>query len=498
MKGFFHDKVKIFGQEMKNKTKRIAPSFMCLAVLISSAFSFMTSAASSVIVGSVEEVGEGEKSPTNPYELNGVTEGVPSAAGALYGNGTYNDTYDPNTGIVTRRWACVELDRSWKYSMSAQANHESYTTIWVENYGGPPMTYLSGSDVYCSHLPTREGLWTEDKIGIMLASTGRLHFRVPKSIATNISELLNWFDEQKAAGTPVTVIYPIGSVEEEYYSNSKNQYFNFTGSSLSANPPATFNDPDGISYLRLDGNTTYMGWWSENPFSLNYQLNNGGQYFQLSGGNKYTFSFSFSDSRVNTYSGVSISLDLHLTSLDGSRETIVSQPAYIDGNDFYFSFDYTAEEGVVCTWISLNFDFGSSSITDCAFSLNKASIVTNISPETPLYPPPDTGDLDNMEGLEGQVNNQNQQGMNNAEGYQDSALTTIVKYVAGFQAVAAIIGKIGDIPFIGALLTLSVSIGLFAFLLGMVGSVYRSRNHGDAQVKRDPSTTIFTKWRGGK
>ena len=103
-----------------------------------------------------------------------------------------------------------------------------------------------------------------------------------------------------------------------------------------------------------------------------------------------------------------------------------------------------------------------------------------------------------MEGLEGQVNNQNQQGMNNAEGYQDSALTTIVKYVAGFQAVAAIIGKIGDIPFIGALLTLSVSIGLFAFLLGMVGSVYRSRNQGDAQVKRDPSTTIFTKWRGGK
>lgn len=95
--------------------------------------------------------------------------------------------------------------------------------------------------------------------------------------------------------------------------------------------------------------------------------------------------------------------------------------------------------------------------------MNKASIITNISPETPLYPPPDTGDLDNMEGLEGQVNNQNQQGMDNAAGYQDSALTTIVKYVAGFQAVAAIIGKIGDIPFIGALLTLSVSIGLLHF-----------------------------------
>lgn len=498
MKGFFHDKVKIFGQELKNKTKKIAPSFMCLAVLISSAFSIMASAASSVIVGSVEEVGEGEKSPTNPYDLIGVTEGLPNSVGALYGDGVVNDTYNPSTGKVVRYWHRLVLDSSVHMNMAQAPNQEGYTAVWIQS--DVSFTGDYSTNLYSSHFKVCNAtdLWYNgDLVGIAL-NNQRLQLRFPKTIATDLTGFYQWLDEQKAAGTPVTVIVPIVEVVEDYVSNEKQQYFKLSGSTLTSDPPSAFQDSDGISYLRLENESTYMGWWSEESFSLDYQLKNGGHYFQLSGGKKYTFSLSFSDSRINTYSGVSISLDIHLSSLDGSREIIVSQPAYIDGNDFYFSFDYTAEEGVICKWITLNFSFGSTEITDCCFTLTKASIITNISPETPLYPPPDTGDLDNMEGLEGQVNNQNQQGMDNAAGYQDSALTTIVKYVAGFQAVAAIIGKIGDIPFIGALLTLSVSIGLFAFLLGMVGSVYRSRNQGDAQVKREPSTTIFTKWRGGK
>lgn len=501
MKGSFHDKVKIFGQELKNKTKKIAPSFICLVVLFSSSFAFMASAAFSgydVITGKTTEQGSGTKSPGNPYLIQGFSDGLPSGV-ELYGDGITNDEYDPKTGVLIRRWKRLELDGTENWILFGTGTSgvsrmalSLLDALNVDNQNELP-------HMLCSHYPTVSpaDTWLCVEGASINFGSSYLLFMFDES-KQDILSWKSWLSEQKAAGNPVSVVYRLREPVYDYVNNDKHQGFKLSGSTLSSNPPAAFDDVEGISYLRLEDDTTYMGWWLEDPFSLNYQLNNGGQYFQLSGGNKYTFSFSFSDSRVNTYSGVSISLDLHLTSLDGSRETIVSQPAYIDGNDFYFSFDYTAEEGVVCKWITLYFSFGSTEIADCCFTLNKASIITNISPETPLYSPPDTGELDNMEGLEGQVNNQNQQGMNNAEGYQDSALTTIVKYVAGFQAVAAIIGKIGDIPFIGALLTLSVSIGLFAFLLGMVGSVYRSRNQGDAQVKREPSTTIFTKWRGGK
>lgn len=494
MKGFFHDKVKIFGQELKNKTKKIVPSFMCLAVLISSAFSFMASAASSVIVGSVEEVGEGEKSPTNPYDLIGVTEGLPNSVGALYGDGVVNDTYNPSTGKVVRYWHRLVLDSSVHMNMAQAPNQEGYTAVWIQS--DVSFTGDYSTNLYSSHFKVCNAtdLWYNgDLVGIAL-NNQRLQLRFPKTIATDLKGFYQWLDEQKSAGTPVTVIVPIVEVVEDYVNTERIQYIHLTGSSFAVGPPGS------STGATLEGDTLSLPELTSSNMFMQFSLISSeyGHFFKMNQGIKYTIDLKLLvDPLGLPYQEIGeAEVFLTLQNSDGSESRSVVALAYIDGLNLRFQLEITPDVALYCT--RMNFHISGYYYTKSTITLHDSFVSMPIEPDTPLYPPPNTGDLDNMEGLEGQVNNQNQQGMDNAAGYQDSALTTIVKYVAGFQAVAAIIGKIGDIPFIGALLTLSVSIGLFAFLLGMVGSVYRSRNQGDAQVKRDPSTTIFTKWRGGK
>lgn len=494
MKGFFHDKVKIFGQELKNKTKKIVPSFMCLAVLISSAFSFMASAASSVIVGSVEEVGEGEKSPTNPYDLIGVTEGLPNSVGALYGDGVVNDTYDPSTGKVVRYWHRLVLDRSVHMNMAQAPNQEGYTAVWIQS--DVSFTGDYSTNLYSSHFKVCKAtdLWYNgDLVGIAL-NNQRLQLRFPKTIATDLNGFYQWLDEQKSAGTPVTVIVPIVEVVEDYVNTERIQYIHLTGSSFFVGPSV---NSTGVS---LEGDTLSLPELILSNMFMEFILTPSeyGHYFKMNQGIKYTIDLKLLvDPLGLPYQEIGeAEVYLTLQNYDGSDSRSVVASAYIDGLNLRFQLEITPDVALYCT--RMRFHISGYHYTKSTITLHDSFVSMPIEPDTPLYSPPNTGDLDNMEGLEGHVNNQNQQGKDNAAGYQDSALTTIVKYVAGFQAVAAIIGKIGDIPFIGALLTLSVSIGLFALLLGMVGSVYRSRNQGDAQVKRDPSTTIFTKWRGGK
>ena len=88
----------------------------------------------------------------------------------------------------------------------------------------------------------------------------------------------------------------------------------------------------------------------------------------------------------------------------------------------------------------------------------------------PVYPAPDTGGMDDLDSAEGNLKEQNEQGMQNANNYQTDALTAIAQYVGGFQALSAVVGKFSDLTFVGALLTLSIALGLFAFLVGMLGT----------------------------
>lgn len=147
---------------------------------------------------------------SQPYEpYTGTTAALPSLA-PLYGDGTVNDEYDAATGILTKRWNTLVLDSSLSYSMDAGAQHEEYDTIWVQMTSWFAGT--SSSNVYCTHLnPVAPlSLWTDDIVGIALATNGRIQMRVPKSIATSVETLKTWLDSQKNAGTPVTVVYPVG------------------------------------------------------------------------------------------------------------------------------------------------------------------------------------------------------------------------------------------------------------------------------------------------
>ena len=148
---------------------------------------------------------------SQPYEPYTGTTAALSSLAPLYGDGTVNDEYDAATGILTKRWNTLVLDSSLSYSMDAGAQHEEYDTIWVQMTSWFAGT--SSSNVYCTHLnPVAPlSLWTDDIVGIALATNGRIQMRVPKSIATSVETLKTWLDSQKNAGTPVTVVYPVGT-----------------------------------------------------------------------------------------------------------------------------------------------------------------------------------------------------------------------------------------------------------------------------------------------
>ena len=465
---------------MIKKIRKVVPAFIGVVLLFSSLMIFSASASASLINGSVTEIGTGEKSPTNPYVLQGVTEGVPSAAGPLYGDGTVNDTYDPSTGKVTRRWGTVILDSSLTYSMDAGANKDEYTTIWVQNVSW--FAGVSTTSIYCSHLPSVDlNLWTTDTVGIVLSPQGRIQFRIPKSIATTVTELKNWLDEQKNSGTPVTVIYPIQEVEEDYYSNDRIQYIHFTGSDFEMMPPDSVDNPvlsgDTLTLLGLRSTTIGLQ-FGYVASSINTS------FFRLDGGIEHYFDLTLKVSPLNE-SDKSIGkarVDFTLVSADGEREEIISSIAYIDGNSMRFQLQYVPSESYYCT--QMFFYIQDYPYTDSTLSLENSFVTVGVSPDSPMYPAPDESALDEQERLEGVVNDQNKQGLDNANQYNQNSLTTLLQYVNGFQAVSVMFGKISGIPFFGALITLSISIGLLAFLLGMVGSVYRSSDsHSDARSR---------------
>lgn len=90
-----------------------------------SVLGFSASASVNLIVGKTTEVGSGDKSPSNPYQLQGVSDGLPLDMEPLYGDGIVNDTYDPKTGVEVRRWARKVLTgtENWQERPSGTGVH---------------------------------------------------------------------------------------------------------------------------------------------------------------------------------------------------------------------------------------------------------------------------------------------------------------------------------------------------------------------------------------
>lgn len=317
------------------------------------ALNFSGSAGSSLITGSTTVTGSGEQSPTNPYTITGVTDGVPYDAGVLYGDGVVNDSYDPSTGKLIRYWQSMVLDSSVHLNMAQAPNDEGYTAVWVQSDIG--LTGEHSSNIFSTHFKVCKAtdLWYNgDLVGIAL-NNQRLQLRFPKSIATDLNSFYVWLDEQKAAGTPVTVVYPIAQISEEYISDQNITFFNWGQSNVTYDIATAV----GVSSaVKVNKNTVHLYGTPVSQFNVLINFINNGRYFVLQQGNTYKFSIALEAQSSQSYKKLNtVMLRLFLSNADGSDGGFIDQPGYIDGDKVTFEWKYTAEKGSYCKTMKLQF-----------------------------------------------------------------------------------------------------------------------------------------------
>lgn len=146
-----------------------------------------------------------------PY--TGTTVTLPTLE-PLYGNSTVSDEYDAAAGTETRRWKRLELDNTqiWAIGTAGGGTETAWFQSGPNSIQQPPNP---DGGITCTHLPsvTANQLWATDAIGITISTGGRIQLRVPKTIASTAAELTAWLAAQKAAGTPVTVVYRLATPE---------------------------------------------------------------------------------------------------------------------------------------------------------------------------------------------------------------------------------------------------------------------------------------------
>ena len=173
---------------------------------------FMVSAEESgLVVGSTTEAGSGEKSPDNPYRIEGYAPdsvtvgnevyGVPCEP--LYGNGEVQDTYDPVTGVETRYWSLLAFDgtENWDFLDSAEYADFLYVAFWVDKLNGYQTSicshFVNVNEAYSAHVG-RPGMYSDHP------TSGSMYFVTSFSA---LDEFKAWLAGQYEAGTPVQVLY---------------------------------------------------------------------------------------------------------------------------------------------------------------------------------------------------------------------------------------------------------------------------------------------------
>ena len=142
-----------------------------------------------------------------PY--SGTTVTLPTLE-PLYGDGTINDEYDAATGIETRRWKRVELDgtESGWYSSPAKDTVTLRYALPASDALSPP-TAQDMPDITCTHYKT------DTPNNIYYGAQGvdiNVSTIVFLDTAYGSQDLAAWksyLAAQKAAGTPVTVVYQL-------------------------------------------------------------------------------------------------------------------------------------------------------------------------------------------------------------------------------------------------------------------------------------------------
>lgn len=166
-----------------------------------------------VVLGNTTEIGEGEKTPDNPYRIEGyapdsvtvgdVVYGVPCEP--LYGNSEFQDSYDVVTGVETRKWSLMILDgtESWAVFTNPVNSAHVYYFLQIDKKIGYQTSI-------CSHFINVDNSISSDvgQSGMYMDGSNNQYIYFLFTSST-ISDFRAWLAEQYAAGTPVQLLYEL-------------------------------------------------------------------------------------------------------------------------------------------------------------------------------------------------------------------------------------------------------------------------------------------------
>ena len=139
-----------------------------------------------------------------PY--TGATVTLPTLE-PLYGDGTINDEYDAATGIETRQWKRRELDGTEAWSTRTSGAD-------VYGYQLPNFFDAAGADGICSHFEYLKNAATGATNTVCIASSSTYTtLCIYIDTISTVDGLKSWLAAQKAAGTPVAVVYQLATPE---------------------------------------------------------------------------------------------------------------------------------------------------------------------------------------------------------------------------------------------------------------------------------------------
>lgn len=192
--------------------------------------------------------------------------------------------------------------------------------------------------------------------------------------------------------------------------------------------------------------------------------------FRIFGGSTlYAFRFSLrqftDDVTITNVVGHSDWTIVNLYSSNDLQSVSVPQTAInmIQGGDFY-GLGLFIDMYFYQPTPTFYFGIGYNSVT-----VNYSQILT---PNTPIYPPPDSGDLGNLESAEGQLMDSNTAGLDAANNAFLSFADNLVSFGLVFTRISMMLNRfVNGVPLVSVLVWISLSLGLFASLLGLAGAI---------------------------
>lgn len=120
----------------------------------------------------------------------------------LYGDGTVSDEYDAATGIETRRWKRKELDGTENWITRGSG---------ADVYGYQLSGFFDGlsANGVCTHFPYTNNATSGINVVCIGSSSSYPTLSLYIDTISTVDGLKSWLAAQKAAGTPVTVVYQL-------------------------------------------------------------------------------------------------------------------------------------------------------------------------------------------------------------------------------------------------------------------------------------------------